>query len=318
MPLLEGSEPSPYGDTAVPKRLGTVIPLDPQLFSTVEEYTAELLNGHSSGRYSPIEVAQSLEDMTDSAERALSSAAGRAGKPVSANLRRLQEDVLIEIGLGRFFAAQIRSAALFDIYKQTGDPAALDRAIEYYRKAREAWANMAQRASKVYRADLTFGDMPVRRGHWRDHVPGIDRDLAAMEKLKMAGSAPAKKSDAGVYIHKAVGQPERRILDLRHSAPPSFHPGSPLQISFVLPTSGQVSSGRLHYRHVNHAERWNIIDMALDAKKLSTTIPADYTKTDFALQYYIELHFAGEIASLFPGLDLKRGNQPYFVVPQST
>src|SRR3954447_10737441 len=181
MPIVEGSEPSPYGDTAVPKRLGTVIPLDPQLFSTIEEYTAELLSGKGSGRYSPIEVAHWFEDMAASADRALSSAAARKGNPASADLRRVQEDVLIEIGLGRFFAGQIRSATLFDIYKRTGDSVALDRAIDYYRKARGAWANMAERAAKVYRADLTFGDMPVRRGHWRDRLPGIDLDLVAME-----------------------------------------------------------------------------------------------------------------------------------------
>src|SRR5436305_10740898 len=78
MPIVEGSERSPYNDTAVPKRLGTVIPLDPQLFSTVEEHTAELLSSNYSGKYSPIEVAQCFEDMTDSADRALASATGRA------------------------------------------------------------------------------------------------------------------------------------------------------------------------------------------------------------------------------------------------
>jgi hypothetical protein len=69
---------------------------------------------------------------------------------------------------------------------------------------------------------------------------------------------------------------------------------------------------------VDHAERWNAIDMAIDGRKLNAVIPADYTKTDFALQYYVELHGRGALVPLFPGLDLKRGNQPYFVIPQST
>ncbi len=315
MPIVEGSERSPYNDTAVPKRLGTVIPLDPQLFSTVEEHTAELVSGKHSGKYSPIEVAQWFEEMTDSADKALASATGRAN---SVDFRRVQEDVLIEIGLGRFFAAQIRSAALFDIYRQTGDPAALDHAIEYYRKARTAWASMAERASKVYRADLTFGDMPVRRGHWKDRLPGIDVDLAAMEKLKSETSAPEKKSDASALIAKIVGRPTRETVALRHRASPSFQVGAPLKVSFAVPSSGKVTSARLHYRHVNHGERWNVIDMASSGTSLDGTIPADYTKTEFALQYYVELHGPEETASLFPGLDLKRGNQPYFVVPQST
>jgi len=315
MPIVEGSERSPYNDTAVPKRLGTVIPLDPQLFSTLEEHTTELLNNKYSGKYSPIEVAQWFEDMTDSAEKALASAGGRAN---SADFRRVQEDVLIEIGLGRFFAAQIRSAALFDIYRETGDPAALDRAIEYYRKARAAWAGMAERASKVYQPDLTFGDAPVRRGHWKDRLPGIDVDLAAMEKLKSATPAPEKKSEATALIAKVVGRPARETVALGHRADASFHPGAPLPLSFAVPSSAHVAAARLHYRQVNHGERWKVIDMVSNGKNLEGTIPGDYTRTDFALQYYVELQGPGETASLFPGLDLKRGNQPYFVIPQST
>jgi len=40
---------------------------------------------------------------------------------------------------------------------------------------------MAERAGRVYVADLTYGDIPGRRGHWLDRLPGIDRDLAAVE-----------------------------------------------------------------------------------------------------------------------------------------
>lgn len=317
MPIVEGSEPSPYGDTAVPKRFGTVIPLDPQLFSTIEEHTEELLSGKNSGRYSPIEVAQWFEDMTDAADRALSEAASHASKR-SADFRRVQEDVVIEIGLGRFFAAQIRSATLFDIYRETGDPAALHSAIEYYQRARAAWATMAERASKIYRPDLTFGDMPVRRGHWKDRLPGIDRDLAAMENLKSGNSAPEKKSEASAYIQKAVGRPMRDTVALKHRAAPSFQPGTALQVLFAVPSSARITAGRLHYRQVTHGERWKVVDMMFDGKTLGATIPGDYTRSEFALQYYVEVQGGANTASLFPGLDIKRGNQPYFVIPQSS
>ncbi len=60
------------------------------------------------------------------------------------------------------------------------------------------------------------------------------------------------------------------------------------------------------------------MDMGVEEKKLNAIIPADYTKSEFALQYFVELHGGPGNASLFPGLDLRRGNQPYFVIPQST
>ena len=57
MPIVEGSEAEPYSDTPAPKRFGTVSPLDPELFSTIEQHAAALLNNEATGKYSPIEVA---------------------------------------------------------------------------------------------------------------------------------------------------------------------------------------------------------------------------------------------------------------------
>ena len=45
MPIVPGSEPSPYSDTPEPKCFATVSPLDPQTFSTVDEHAADLLAG---------------------------------------------------------------------------------------------------------------------------------------------------------------------------------------------------------------------------------------------------------------------------------
>ena len=58
MPMADGGR-VPYNDTPSPKRFGTVSPLDPEMFSSVEEHAAELLSGNSSGKYSPVEVAHS-------------------------------------------------------------------------------------------------------------------------------------------------------------------------------------------------------------------------------------------------------------------
>ena len=53
-----------------------------------------------------------------------------------------------------------------------------------YRNARATWAAMADRVTRVYVADLTYGEPPARRGHWLDRLPGIDRDVAAVESAK--------------------------------------------------------------------------------------------------------------------------------------
>ena len=46
-----------YSDTPAPKVFGNVSPLDPQLFSRVNDFADEMLKGERSGKYSPIDVA---------------------------------------------------------------------------------------------------------------------------------------------------------------------------------------------------------------------------------------------------------------------
>lgn len=45
-------------------------------------------------------------------------------------------------------------------------------------------------------------------------------------------------------------------------------------------------------------------------------IPAAYTQSPFALQYFFELHASPEQAWIFPGLGRTLSQQPYFVVRQ--
>jgi hypothetical protein len=314
MPIVEGGAPVPYGDTVQPKRLGTVSPLDPELFSTIEEHVGELLKGQRSGKYSPVEVAQWLEDSVAVADRELGTAAKRAPSRKAPEFRRLEEDVRIQIGLGQFFAAQLRSGVLFEIYRQTGDGTAREQAISAYRRARIGWATMAERAQRVYRADITFGDKPVRRGHWIDRLPAIDKDLAAMEAahLDPARAAEVNAELTTLAIRAAMERPRRASVNCDHVPPKSFQPGN--SVSIDLRPDGAVATARLHYRRVNQAERWQALDMERNGRGFKAVIPADYTRSPFALEYYFELRRDAATAWLHPGFAANLGNQPYFVL----
>ena len=72
--LVDAEHPGPYTDTPTPKVFGAVSPLDPQLFARIDDFADELLKGERSGKYSPIEVAQWIEDY---AAEARGSLAGR-------------------------------------------------------------------------------------------------------------------------------------------------------------------------------------------------------------------------------------------------
>ncbi len=315
MPIVLGSERSPYGDTPTPKIFGTVSPLDPQLFSTIVEHAGDLLAGQCNAKYSPIEVAQWLDEFTAASAQALTTARVQAKWHTSPEFRRMEEDVIIQNGLGNFFAAKLRSGVLFEIYSKTGNAEAGKQALAQYQKARDAWAAMATRANGVYRADITYGDVPMRKGNWSDRLAGIDTDLAAMkEKLQTPPAPASSKQNAATAIQSALGKPKRPLIPCTHTPPTSFHPGQPLLLTLhVTAAQNGPTTLNLYYRHVDQAERWLSLEMKKTGDGYTAAIPADYTNSAFALQYYFELQ-REDAAWLYPAFNATLSNQPYYAI----
>lgn len=293
---LAESSRTEYSDTPSPKTFGNTSPLDPQLFSRINDFADELLSGERSGKYSPIEVAQWLEDLA------------RAAKPAAD--RRVDIDVAIQAGLGRFFAAKFRGGVLYAIHERTGDRAALDEALRFYRSARDAWAKSAARAKGIYVADITVGELPWLRGHWLDRLPAIDADIALLEK-RAASAKDTADARVKAAITEAAGRPRRQPVAARHHAPEHFRPKRPLTLAL---TGETVASAYLHYRHVSQAERWQSAVMEAKGASYTAAIPGAYTDSPYPLQYYFELRFSRDRVGLLPGLPPDLAGTPYYVV----
>ncbi len=325
MPIVDPSRPHPYGDTPSPKRFGTVSPLDPQLFSGIDEFAMEMVTGRSSGKYSPAEVAAWLGDLADSASRELSNAEARTSDAHGASFRRTALDVAILSGLGHFFAGKLRAGVLYALYTRTGDPALLTEAVRAYRTARDAWATLASRASGAYVRDITFGWDNYARGHWSDRLTAIDDDIADMEKRsqeKRPTTHPVAGIESIAAVVAAVLTPaDRPSVPVNQVPPASFQRGRTVQLTLRLPNDRERGlTLRAYYRQVNQAEGYRALDMERTADgsgEYSATIPAEYTDSPYPLQYYFELRDAASRAWLFPGFNRDRTNQPYFVVQQS-
>jgi hypothetical protein len=91
-------------------------------------------------------------------------------------------------------------------------------------------------------------------------------------------------------------------------------PGRPLEITVSVKETAEPVSARLWYRHVNQSERYQSVEMQANGSAFKATIPADYTASKFAVQYYFELRHGSGKAWLYPGFALHLANQPYFVV----
>jgi hypothetical protein len=112
---------------------------------------------------------------------------------------------------------------------------------------------MAERAGRVYVADLTYGDTPGRRGHWLDRLPGIDRDLAAVESAKF-GPKPEMQGRLKEGMARTSGRPACAKFSCAHTPPRDFQPGQ--AVTVTLKVSGAATPAvTLRYRRVNQAER---------------------------------------------------------------
>ena len=317
MPMASTKLPEPYNDTRSPKLFGNVSPFDPQLFQSPDECADAIAAGKSNGKYSPLEVAQWLEDIAVTAEKNIAQSRNQLGAAAAVPaFRRVEEDVWIQIGLARFFAGKLRSAVLWRIHTLTGDHATGEAAIESYTIGRDAWARMAERAKKVYRSNISYGGSRALRGHWTDRIPAFDEDIADLRQRLAAPDEPDKKVDsvaAERALKIATAKLSRPAFAAQHEAPEKFQPGQPLAIGLHCGTS-QTHRVILHYRHVNQAERWQSVELARAGDLFKGAIPADYTTHRYALQYYFEVGTTATEATLFPPLAADLANVPYFVV----
>ena len=307
MPMVDARLRNPYTDTPSPKTFQNVSPLDPQLFSRMTEFADELLKGERSGKYSPLEVAQWLEDC-GRATITLS----RADFDSSPEFRRIAVDVDLLTAVGLFFARKLQAGVLYAIYERTGDRAALAEALEKYKAARSIWADVAKRAKLEYASDLSSGDRYSVRGQWADRLAVIDEDIAAMEP-RVASAQMLDEPRVRTAIAEVLEPPERYQAPRTHRPPKSFRAKEALPLEIAVP-GRTVASVRMYYRHVNQAERFQLVEMEKRGDAWGAGIPSAYTDSPYPLQYYFEVRESRAKAWLYPGLGPDLTNQPYFVV----
>jgi hypothetical protein len=309
MPIVDPDRTHPYRDTRNPKCFGTVSPLDPAMFSSIDEYVSDLVMGKPSPRYSPLTVADWLEACAETAETEHHKSEGLIADAASPAYRRVAIDVAIQAGLGHFFADKLRAGVSYVLWQKAGNSQKLSEALSFYRRARDAWARLSETAS-VYAQDLTYGQSPHLRGHWVDRLQAIDDDILDMEKQKVEG----KNAGVGSIEEIQRGVPH---VTCSHTPPESFSPGESLTLNLLIDFEEQDAlSARLHCRHISQSEFYDVIDMQLTDHGFSATISSDYTDSPYPLQYWFELCHRSTCAWFWPGLDTELSNQPYFVVRQ--
>ena len=308
-PIVEAAPQDPYFDAPVPRTFPNASPLDPQLFTSAAECAVGLLSGRRDARYDPLEAAGWLEGMAGQAERELAL----AGPQVVPDRLRVVADVAMLAGIGRFFAGKLRSAVLFAVHERGGDRRALEEALAAYRRARDAWAAVAERARGVYQADLSASDRFSERGQWTDRLAGIDADVEGMAR-RLTSPSTADDPHAAAAVDAALRPRPRPSLPCTHTPPAGFQRGAAVELDVVIARARAPASARLWYRRVDQAERWASVPMEAGDGSYRAAIPADRTDSPYPVQYYFELRDGAGEAQLLPGLGADLAAEPYFVL----
>lgn len=151
-------------------------------------------------------------------------------------------------------------------------------------------------------------------------MAAIDADIAAMEQRKghrPEGARDYAQEQVRRAVQAALGKPAAPQGHWSHTPARQVCKGSALPVELTLKETSQAPdvSVRLHFRHVNQAEDYQVLEMKPGAGgAFHAAIPADYTDSPFALEYYFTLS-APESAWLLPGFDPNAPAQPYYVVP---
>ena len=299
-------------DTRDPKLFGNVSPMDTQIFQFPDESADAILNGAVTGKYSSIEVSQWFDSLVESASVNIQKAHEQLGNAASKpNFRRVEEDVLIQIGMAKFFAAKLRSAVLWRVFSVSGNKEAGKLAVEKYTEGLNAWKTMAERAKSIYIGNITYGV----HGNWFDRIPSFEKDIAEMSEQIANQTEPTNKPNPESVdraIKLATSKVTRPIVEAVHKPEESFLTGKGLPIAIGI--SQDVHKVKLNYRHVDQSEYWQSVEMKQNGKTYTGNIPSDYTTKRFPLQYYFEIETSQSQATLYPALAADLANVPYFVV----
>jgi hypothetical protein len=313
--LVDGSGRRAFAfDMEGPVRFGNAPTFDSALFATAREYAEHLLAGETCHLYTPLDVADWLDDMADGCEMALTRARRAAdfGRP---EVQRITADVQILGGIARHFAERFRAACWAELFVATKVSALMEPVLDHARRAVLAWEGIAAVSRDLYPDDITYGPQSWLRGSWHSRLPEMQAELLDLESLRGYGGTESVQPDARAAAAIEALRARRPTVaggPLTESDG-RFAPGRPYAVRI---RSVADADPILHYRHVNQAERWRSTAMHRNGDGFAAEIPADYTESDFHLQYFVSLTRQGQ-AVLVPGLEGNLANEPYVTVLQA-
>jgi hypothetical protein len=285
---------------------------DIEQFMNPADEAKSLLDGSDTSKRRPEETTRWFSDISDNILKQVQQAES-SGAQLNAEARSTLADLKILAWLARYYASRIPAAVSYNVFLETRDPAALDRAIGSEREAISAWGQIVRSAGDVYSDDLAFGVHRVGfPRHWSEELQKLQtglEQLTAQRKDLQPLASDARKVPLE-REHKEDTKPPAVSLP----APGKARPGQALTITARAQDPSGIKSLRLRYRHLTQFEDYLTADMTRDARTGAYTaqIPGDFITTKQDVMYFVETIDKAGNGRNYPDLEIEA---PYVIVP---
>jgi hypothetical protein len=154
-------------------------------------------------------------------------------------------------------------------------------------------------------------------------------DMSESGKNIYSGSLPAagtgdtllyyfQTSGETDYFHGSAKEPHAVVVrgtanlrpNILHTDIPKARIGTEVRVRAKVETAGKPVAVRLHYRHLDQAEDWNIVEMKSDGDGYEAAIPGEFIVPKWDISYAIEAVDNTGLGRFYPDPDVR---QPFVV-----
>jgi len=270
--LWQGTRLVPYGGND--DSFLSVDALDRTAMAAPATYADARLEGLASGKMSPFEAADYLEDAAKTSELQIAQAA-RLNPRSPRNFDCIRLDIEAVACLARYYRDRILSATHLALYERTSHHPELTQAYEYLRRAVADWDQLSDVTEEHFGFVPEYIRMGVKDFRWRDEGRSLGVDLDQIDNF-----------EAAFRQHLSQG---RSSVTIGHVPPAKVAPGQALELFATFATDLQNSHVYLFYKNSTEPGYTKVELESDDEFKhtWSVEIPASKVVPGF-LDYYFE------------------------------
>ena len=307
MSIVENAPHLPYSyDLHKPSRFGMSTSQDPNLIMSPIELANCIYNKKNIKKYSPITMANWLYEYSNKARTNLVKAIKKITNKNDPEFLRLEIDIKILIGIGKFFSYKIKSACYWELYIKEKKFNLGYQSLQFYKKSYSAWSKIAKISKKFYLEDLTYGPQSWLRGRWDDRLPAIKDDIIKMTNILNRNFIKSKKQ---INIFELSRWNNNQSFHIDHT----IEKKSDRSVDITINNLNKINVELFfNYRQVNQSKKWqrnkiNALKNRFTVKKFN-----NFLKQNYPIQYYFEL-VEKKYSCFCPGINKDLSNQPYYV-----